>query len=64
MKTNLRKTASLGELVVAAFDKAARYSANPSKVARLATAAVVRMLRRSGKDVVQLPEGLRGHHAA
>jgi hypothetical protein len=56
MKTALHRTASLGELVVAAFDKAARYSANPKKVARLATAAVVRMLRRAGKDVVHLRE--------
>jgi len=56
MKTKLHKprlqmTASLGEVVVAAFDKAARYSANPSRVARLATAAVTHMLRRAGKQV-------------
>jgi len=56
MKTKLHKprlhsTASLGDLVVAAFDKAARYSANPNRVARLATAAVTHMLRRAGKQV-------------
>jgi fructose-1-phosphate kinase PfkB-like protein len=64
MKTKLQQTAPLGEVVVAAFDKAARYSANPEKVARLATAAVVRMLRRAGKDIIiPGPEIYRGHHA-
>ena len=63
MKTTLQTTVSLGELVVAAFDKAARYSANPRKVARLATAAVTSMLRRAGRDVVRLPEGFGGHRA-
>jgi len=56
MKTKLQKprlqsTTSLGELVVAAFDNAARYSANPNRVARLATAAVTYMLLRAGKQV-------------
>ena len=50
-KTRIQSTASLGELVVAAFDNAARYSANPARVARLATAAVTHMLRRAGKQV-------------
>jgi hypothetical protein len=63
MKTKLQHTASLGELVVVAFDKAARYSANPEKVARLATAAVLRMLRRAGKDIIPGPVIHRDHHA-
>ena len=45
MRTNLRKTAELGEVVAAAFDKAAHYSSNPRKVSRLATRAVAHMLR-------------------
>jgi hypothetical protein len=62
-KTKLHRTASLGELVVVAFDKAARYSANPNKVARLATVAVMRMLRRAGKAVGPFPESAAHHRA-
>ena len=61
--TALHTTASLGELVVAAFDKAARYSANPNKVARLATAAVTHMLRRAGKAVGPFPQSFARHRA-
>jgi hypothetical protein len=45
MKASLRKTAELGEVVVAAFDKAAHYSTNPRKVSRLVTQAVALMRR-------------------
>ncbi len=45
MKTNLRRTAELGEVVAAAFDNAADYSANPRRVSRLVTRAVAVMLR-------------------
>jgi len=48
MKTHARRTAPLGELVVAAFDWAARYSSDPREVSRLATGAVTRILQ-SGK---------------
>jgi len=44
---NPKTTAQLGELVVAAFDGAARYSRDPLEVARLATRAVIHMLRRA-----------------
>jgi hypothetical protein len=37
----------LGELVAAAFDTAAQYSSDPAEVSRLATGAVIRMLRRA-----------------
>ena len=47
MRTNVHKTALLGELVVIAFDKAAHYSTDPREVTRLATQAVVQMLRRA-----------------
>ena len=45
MRADLRKTASLGEVVAAAFDKAADYSTNPQKVSQLVTRAVALMLR-------------------
>jgi len=45
MRADLRKTAELGEVVAAAFDKAADYSINPRKVSRLVTRAVALMLR-------------------
>jgi hypothetical protein len=47
MTTNIHKTAQLGELVAAAFDKAALYSADPQEVSRLATQAVMNILRRA-----------------
>ena len=45
MKDHIRKTAELGELVVAAFDEAARFSTDPREVSRLATRAIAHMLR-------------------
>ena len=45
MRTHVEKTAQLGELVAAAFDEAARYSADPREVSRLATQAVMHLLR-------------------
>jgi hypothetical protein len=44
MKTQIRKTVSLGELILAVFDKAAQYSADPLEVSRLATQTVAYML--------------------
>jgi hypothetical protein len=46
MRGDLRKTAELGEVVAAAFDNAAHYSANPRRVSRLVTRAVALMLRK------------------
>lgn len=45
MNKTARKTAQLGELVVTAFDQAARYSEDPEAVSRLATRAVMHILR-------------------
>lgn len=45
MRATLRRTASLGEVVAAAFDKAAPYSTNPRTVSRLVTRAVALMRR-------------------
>lgn len=49
MKTRTQETAKLGDLIVAAFDEAARYSTDPKLVARLATCAVLEMLRHAPK---------------
>ena len=49
MSTNVQQTAQLGELVVAAFDEAADYSSDPREVSRLATRAVMHLLRRGRK---------------
>jgi hypothetical protein len=49
MKTQNRKSAPLGELVLAVFDKAAQYSADPREISRLATQAVSHMLRHAPK---------------
>jgi hypothetical protein len=49
VRTHVRKTAQLGELVVAAFKEAARYSTDPDEVSRLATRAVMRIVRRAGR---------------
>jgi hypothetical protein len=47
MKARSRRTALLGEVVVAAFDGAARYSADPREVSRLATQAVAHLLHHA-----------------
>jgi hypothetical protein len=44
MKRTTRRTAQLGELIAAVFDEAARYSANPREVSRLATHAVSHLM--------------------
>ena len=49
MKTGTPKTMQLGELIAAAFDKAAQQSSDPREISRLATMAVQRMLRRARK---------------
>ena len=45
MKTPVQRITQLGELVVAVFDAAARYSKSPLEVSRLATQTVAHMLR-------------------
>ena len=49
MRTNAHETAQLGELVVAAFDAAAQYNSDPREVSRLATRAVMHLLRHVWK---------------
>ncbi len=48
---SVRKTAQLGEVVAAAFDRAALYSTDPREVSRLATQAIAHMLRPRWKLV-------------
>ncbi len=55
VKRRERGAARLGDLVVAAFDEAARYSADPREVSRLATQAVRQLMRRAGRMPVPLP---------
>jgi hypothetical protein len=44
MKTHLHETVRLGDLVVAAFDEAERFSRDPREVSRLAAHAVAHLL--------------------
>jgi hypothetical protein len=43
-----RKTAQLGELVAALYDRAARMTGDPERASRLAARAVTRLLVRTG----------------
>ena len=54
MRDVVRKTAQLGEVVAAAFDKAAHYSRDPKEVSRLATQAVAHILRPQRRGQVPL----------
>jgi len=47
MRTQVNRTAQFGELVAAAYDGAACYSRDPREVLRLATGAVMSMLRHT-----------------
>jgi hypothetical protein len=58
VKTQVRKTIPLGELILAVFDKAAQYSSDPREVSRLATQTVAHMLWRAPK-LTSLPPPLR-----
>ena len=64
MRTDTYKTVQLGDLVVAAFDLAARYSTDPRKVSRMATRAVARLLRAREAAPVAFAIPARGgnHH--
>jgi uncharacterized protein (DUF2141 family) len=59
MRTQVQRTAQLGELVVAVFDRAAHYSADPREVSRLATQAVAHILRRARKTSISLLQPAR-----
>jgi hypothetical protein len=52
--TNASRTVEFGDLVVALFDEAAHYSTNPREVSRLATRAVMRVLRSNPKALFAL----------
>ena len=67
MKTRAQRTVQLGELVVAAFDSAASYGADPREVSRLATCAVMAMLRHArmttNRPLLRLVGGQEIHEA-
>lgn len=48
VRTSTYETVPLGELVMAAFDVAAQYSADPQEISRLATSSVTHLLRCAG----------------
>jgi hypothetical protein len=52
--TNVTRTVELGDLVVAMFDEAAQHSTNPREVSRLASRAVMRVLRDNPKAMSAL----------
>jgi len=56
MRPTIRKSANLGEMIVAEFDKAAGFSPDPREVTRLATLAVSHLMwlraRRSLKPPI------------
>ncbi len=66
MRTNVHQSTQLGDLVVAAFDKAARCSTDPREVSRLATQAVMHMQRRARRASTWrlLPSQLCAPHSA
>jgi hypothetical protein len=49
MRIQIPKTVSLGELILAVFDNAAQYSADPREVSRLAIQTISHMLRQAPK---------------
>jgi hypothetical protein len=49
MRTHIRRTVPLGELIVTAFDMAAEHSTDSLEVSRVATHTVGRMLRLLGR---------------
>lgn len=64
METNVRKkTALIGEIVVAAFDEAASYTNDPTEVSRLAADLVTGVLRLNGRSrgARPRPSRRRGH---
>lgn len=63
MKSSAHKTAPLGQLVVAIYDEAARYSADPYEVSRLATRAVAQLVRRSRRRLLEPKRSARRRRA-
>jgi hypothetical protein len=55
MKSKSPKTVALGELILAVFDKAAEYSADPREISRLATQTISHMLWHSPRLKTSLP---------
>ncbi|MDD5224147.1 MAG: hypothetical protein PHE84_09165 [bacterium] len=57
MRTDRHSTVSLGDLVVAVYDEAARYSVDPREVSWLAAQAIDEIMRHAGRaSAIQLPQ--------
>ena len=54
MIARMRQTANLGELIAAAFDEAARLSADPRVVSRLAVRAIRHLIGESRRRALPL----------
>lgn len=54
MSTSVRKTTPLGELIAAAFDRAALSSSDPQVVSRLAVISIAHLLGRAMKFSVSV----------
>jgi hypothetical protein len=65
MTTDGRRTVPLGELVVAAFDVAARQSEDPREISRLATRTVRHLLRcaSSGPGCKEIQHGTNTYNS-
>jgi hypothetical protein len=55
MRTQTSKTVPLGELILTVFDKAAKYSADPREVSRLATQTISHMLWHAPRSKTSRP---------
>ena len=51
---------NLGEMIVAEFDKAARFSVDPREIARLATLSVARLMQQRARRSLMNPR-IRPH---
>jgi hypothetical protein len=55
MRTQIPKTIPLGDLVLTVFDNAAKYSADPREVSRLATQTISHMLWHTPRSKTSRP---------
>ena len=64
MKTHVRKSIPFGDLVVAAFDRAAQYRSDSDDVSRLAVRALLHVLRHTPGVSISLSPQTAGTSAA
>jgi len=63
MSAQLLRPGNLGEMICAEFDKAARFSADPREVSRLATQAVSHLLLLRARRTLMSPALCSVHRA-